>query len=109
MLIKRIQALPGDSVFCYDRKNKFMIMTYPRLMFWMKKWLHEAGIPSKGFTMHSYRRGGVTFLHSAKIPTQVIKLLGNWASEAYLHYIDITLNSQVQAMCDYAEILEKQL
>ena len=108
VLIKRISARPSDPAFCYLRKGKFMIMTYPRLTYWLKKWLHEAGVPNKGFSMHSLRRGGVTYLHKAEIPAQVIKLLGNWASDAYLRYIDVTLGKRVQAACKFAKLLNDE-
>ena len=84
ILVKTVPAEPKDPVFCYNRRNKFMVLTYLRLTFWFKKWLHEAGVPNKGFTLHSCRRGGASFLHQANIAGQVIKNLGNWASDAYL-------------------------
>ena len=108
VLIKCISARPSDPAFCYLRKGKFMIMTYPRLTYWLKKWLHEAGVPNKGFSMHSLRCGGVTYLHKAEIPAQVIKLLGNWASDAYLRYIDVTLGKRVQAACEFAKLLNDE-
>ena len=60
-LIKTVPASKLDPVFCYHRNGKFMTMTYPRLTYWFKKWLSMAGIPSGGFTMHSFRREDAVF------------------------------------------------
>ena len=109
VLIKRVSALPSDPAFGYHRKGKFMILTYPRLTYWFKKWLHEAGVASEGLTMHSFRRGGCTYLHKANVPAQAIKLLGNWASEAYLRYIDVTLGKRIEAACQFASIVDKEI
>ena len=91
-LVKCVSGCPHQPLFCYHRKGKYMVLTYPRLTFWFKEWLDKTGIPSKGFTLHSCRRGGATFLRKANIPGEIIKILGNWASEAYLRYIDLTLS-----------------
>ena len=85
-----------------------MIMTYPRLTYWFKKWLNQAQIPARNYSLHSFRRGGCTFLHNSNISGQVRKVLGNWASEAYLRYIDVTLGKRVEAMCTFSKLLNKQ-
>ena len=106
-LIRTVPTGPQDPLFCYHRKGKYMVLTYPRLTFWFKKWLDMCDIPSKNFTMHSFRRGGCSFLHNADIPNQLIKILGNWALEAYLRYIDVTLGKRVEAVCKFAKELER--
>ena len=107
VLIKTVPAGPTDPVFCYNRKGKFMVLTYPRLTFWFKRWLHEAGVPNKEFSLHSFRRGGASFLHTANISGQVIKILGNWASDAYLRYIDVTLGKRVEDACKFAGLVDE--
>ena len=102
ILIQRVGARPTDPLFCYKRRGKFMILTYPRLTYWFKRWLDLCSIESKAFTMHSCRRGGCSFLFKANVTGQVIKLLGNWASDVYLRYIDVTLGKRVEAACQFA-------
>ena len=83
-----------------------MTLTYPRLTYWFKTWLAQAGYDHTKFSMHSCRRGGATFLHEADIPGQIIKLLGDWASDCCLRYIDLTLDKRVQAAQDFAEVVD---
>ena len=105
-MISNVKAGPADPVFCYHRRGKYMILTYPRLTYWFKHWLDLASVPSKRFTMHSFRRGGASFLNSANLPAQMIRLLGNWASESYLRYIDLTLKKRVEAACSFANVVD---
>ena len=56
-LICTVHASPYDPLFCYHRRGKYMILTYPRLTFWFRHWLDQSGVNSKVFTLHSYRRG----------------------------------------------------
>ena len=107
-LVLSVNMRPSDPLFCYHRKGKFMTLTYPWLTYWFKLWLEKCGMPAKLFSLHSCRRGGVTFLHTADIPAQMIKLLGNWASKAYLRYIDIMLSKRVEVVCRFADIIEEE-
>ena len=65
-------------------------------------------MPAKLFSLHSCRRGRATFLHTADIPAQMIKLLGNWASKAYLRYVDIIFSKRVEVVCRFADIIEEE-
>ena len=106
-LVRRVRAGPMDPLFCYHRRGKYMVLTYPRLTYWFKLWIDQVGISSKGYTLHSCRRGGATYLQKANIPAQMIKILGNWASEAYLRYIDISLSKRVEASALFAQIVQE--
>ena len=104
-----IQLNPANAnspAFSYYRGNRFMTLTYPRLTFWFKLWLTQAGYDATKFTMHSLRRGGATFLHEADIPGKIIQLLGNWASDCYLRYIDLTLQKRVEAAHQFAALVD---
>ena len=49
------------------------------------------------FSSHSLRRGGITRSFESGVPEITIKTLGNWASDAYKRYINITLESRMRA------------
>lgn len=40
------------------------------------------------FSSHSFRRGGATWALSRGVPGEVIKMMGDWKSSAYLAYVD---------------------
>ena len=47
------------------------------------------------FTGHSFRRGGATFAFQAHVPGEMIKLTGDWSSDAYLKYLDFSLSDKL--------------
>jgi hypothetical protein len=40
------------------------------------------------FSGHNFRRGGATFAHRMGVSPLLIKLMGDWSSDAYMTYID---------------------
>ena len=38
------------------------------------------------YNMHSFRRGVASFYFRAGVPSEIIQLFGNWASDCYLRY-----------------------
>jgi hypothetical protein len=53
---------------------------------------HLCGINSSEYSGHSFRRGGASHAFKCNIPAALIKLQGDWKSNAYLRYIDIPLD-----------------
>ena len=43
------------------------------------------------FSGHSLRRGGATFAFQCGIPSELIKLQGDWRSDAYMLYLTLPL------------------
>ena len=50
------------------------------------------------FSPHSFRRGGATFAFDCHIPSEIIKLQGDWQSDAYLVYLELS-QQQKQGAC----------
>ena len=50
------------------------------------------------FSPHSFRRGGATFAFDCHIPSEIIKLQGDWQSDAYLVYLELS-QQQKQRAC----------
>lgn len=58
--------------------------------------LNRAGYVASSFTGHSFRRGGATFAFQAGVSGELIKLVGDWKSDAYLRYLDFSLDSKLE-------------
>ena len=67
-MLKSIPAKPTDPVFCYHRDGEFMVLTYLRFTTIFREWLEKAGYDKTGFSSHSYRRGGTSYLYDADVP-----------------------------------------
>jgi hypothetical protein len=50
--------------------------------------LSKIGVDPAMFSGHSFRRGGATFAHRMGVSPLLIKLMGDWSSDAYMTYID---------------------
>ena len=55
------------------------------------------GVDANRFSSHSLRRGGTTFSFLSGVPPEVIKLMGNWSSDAYLKYLEFPLEARTAA------------
>ncbi len=86
-MVSQIPAPPSAPLFSLRSGRA---LTYARLTHWLKFWVSQTGISSHGFSSHSLRQGGATWAFRAGIPDLMIKTLGDWASDAYLRYLDVT-------------------
>ncbi|XP_041368508.1 uncharacterized protein LOC121382893 [Gigantopelta aegis] len=64
----------------------------------LRKVLTDIGYPGYQYTGHSFRRGGATLALQAGLPTEWIKMLGDWKSDAYLAYVEVPFQSRLAAM-----------
>ena len=49
-----------------------------------------ASFLSKVITPHSFRRGGASFAFECNVPAELIKFQGDWRSDAYLVYLEMS-------------------
>ena len=61
----------------------------PRFVEAVRQALGQAGIPSEGYSGHSFRLGAATAAAQCGLQDSIIQALGRWASPAYLRYIRI--------------------
>lgn len=61
----------------------------------IKDAISQIGLDSSRFSGHSFRRGGATFAFSSNVPSELIKLHGDWRSSAYLSYLEFDLNARL--------------
>ena len=63
---------------------------YREFMKWLRKSLSEAEVDPKGDSTHSFRAGGATWAFNSGVPGEIIKILGNWKSDCYFRYLQIS-------------------
>ena len=86
-------------------RGKWFPLTYSKLLKQFKKWVAEIGYSSKSFALHSLRRGAATLAFESKLPAELIKAQGDWASDAYLRYLSISTAQR----CRVAEALRGEV
>ena len=71
----------------------------------LKLVLKNIGMDPLCYACHSLRRGGATWALRCGVPGEVIKAMGDWRSDAYLRYLDVTPNLKL----NYVEFMSPQL
>ncbi|XP_035659582.1 uncharacterized protein LOC118404542 isoform X1 [Branchiostoma floridae] len=61
-----------------------------------KQILGRAGLSPARYSLHSGRRGGATFAFRAGVPIDLIRLQGDWRSDAYLLYLKVPLATRLR-------------
>ena len=95
--LKRLFALvPTDpSKSCFLRTNG-TCYTYAMLQKKLSWISDKLGLEEK-LTSHSLRSGGATMAFLAGVPSELIKILGDWKSDCYLKYIRLPLTARLAA------------
>jgi hypothetical protein len=70
-------------------------LSYYQFLKDLKRILAELGYNPKQFAGHSFRRGGATCAMQAGVPGEAIQLLGDWQSETYKRYIDMSFQDRL--------------
>ena len=96
-----IPFAPSDHLFQLPQGGS---MTYRRFQTMLHEQLKVVGVPFPNeYSSHSFRRGGTTFSFLSRVLTEMIKLLGNWSSDAYLSYLEFPLQTRT-ATCELIKI-----
>ena len=66
-------------------------MTHSQFVGAFKKLVKAVGLNWTQYSGHSFRRGGATFAFKLGVNPELIKYLGDWASEAYQRYQEMPL------------------
>jgi hypothetical protein len=100
-----VAALPTSPAFVYQQEHSIVPLVYSifvnQLRYWLKL-IHVSNV--KLYSSHSLRRGGATWAFQCGVSPDLIKLQGDWQSNAYLRYIHVSLarkfsTSQKMAQC----------
>ena len=106
-MIEQIPGLPDDPAFMIIQKGQKLALSANQLVARLRKWLTLIGENAEDYALHSLRRGGATFAHQCNIQGDMIKLLGDWASDAWKRYCDISMDQRFDTMQAFVEGLNK--
>jgi hypothetical protein len=82
-------ANPAGPAFAVPTRDGGMApLTHRLFVDTLRFSLSKIGVDPTMFSGHSFRRGGATFAHRMGVSPLLIKLMGDWSSDAYMSYID---------------------
>ena len=76
----------------------YKVFTYSRFLRCLQNILQALGLPAKDFASHSFRWSGASFAFSAGLPVELIKILGDWHSDAVLLYLTVPLSVRLESV-----------
>ena len=106
-MMQEVPALAHDPAFTIYVKGEKMALSANQLVARIRKWLKLIKENEDEYSLHSLRRGGATFAYQCNIEGEMIKRLGNWASEAYKRYIDVSMDERFDSMKAFVEGLNR--
>ena len=102
-MLRLVPGVPSDPLFCLPSyRGRNVPLTSGMLLKKLRYWLSKLRCNSSMYTLHSLRRGGATHAFKCKVPMPIIRLMGDWISDCYLRYIDLTMDSRLKAMSQFA-------
>ena len=100
MSYPKCPGCPNDPAFFLPRNSgkirRKEPVSYKDLQDYIKKGVAKLGLNPSLFSSHSLRRAGATWAFQSQVPSELIKSHGDWASSAYLRYLDFSLSERLQ-------------
>ena len=107
LMISMVPGGPEDPVLVLPGKGIRLALSANQLIYRLRKWIKMIGLDSSAYTLHSLRRGGATFAYQSNIEAEMIKLMGDWASDAYKRFIDVSMEKRYESMKQFVDALNR--
>lgn len=97
-ILKGHEILHSLPLFVYPTMDNsgLTYLTHSKFVHILKATLAKAGIDPSRYSGHSFRRGGCTYAFSLGLSPTLIKLRGDWKSNAYERYVHVDNNCQIK-------------
>lgn len=84
----------GDPLLQFMTPSGLRPLLYSTFIKDLRVLLTKAGIVGGQYSGHSFRWGGASFLLQVGVPGEMIKVMGDWRSDAYQRYLDLSLQTR---------------
>ena len=96
-LVDRIPASPDAHAFVYPGDGRRLrALSHGVFVASIKALATRSGLDSSLYAGHSFRRGGATFAFAAGVRGELVQAQGDWRSDAYLAYLELSDVHRVQ-------------
>lgn len=93
--IKDVKCSSDHPLFSYIEKGgNLCYLNHSEFVKQLKETLSKCDLNIKLYSGHSFRRGGCTYAFSLGLSPVLIKLRGDWKSNAYERYVTVTSDQQ---------------
>ena len=87
---------PQTPLFRYVKGSVLLPLTQPEFTSKLRGILQSLGIPATKYSGHSFRRGGASFALHCGLSVDLIKLQGDWSSNACERYLEPSFSLRQQ-------------
>jgi len=105
-MISTIPASPHSPAFVYPLGNSLATVTHTSFVQHLRLFLSRANYPASAYSGHSFRKGGCVFASMCNVPAELIKIHGDWRSNAYERYLLLPLQKRKQVASQMASSLQ---
>ena len=93
-----------DPLLAVPQMGRLTPITYDMLSKQLKCWVEMLGENPQDYTLHGLRRGGTNHALTVGICGEDVQLMGDWKSQAYIQYIDLTLDRRI---CNVVKFMDQ--
>jgi len=109
MVFRTAPDIPATApIFTYMGQGKQMVLTYADFHKRLRSSLALCGINPKDYSAHSFRRGGASLALDCDVPIDLVRMQGDWKSDAYQRYIAPSLSTKLKLSRRMAESVSLQ-
>ena len=94
LVYKLVTASDEAPLLCYPSPSGPRPLSYQMFISRLKAILIGLGVDHTKYAGHSFRRGGASLALACNLPTELIKLQGDWRSDCYQRYLDPDLDTK---------------
>lgn len=91
----------------FDKKGSLTPVKYDWFRVRFLRLISDCGLDKKRYGTHSLRRGGASWALKCGLSADVIRLLGDWNSDAYMCYLDVPLDDRFCHMSQFKVMVEE--
>ena len=95
-------------IFTYNCQGKQVVLTYGDFHKRLRSALTLCGINPQDYSAHSFRRGGASLALDCDVPIDLVRMQGDWRSNAYQRYIAPSLSTKLKLSRRMAESVGSQ-
>lgn len=105
LMLRKVKTDNNDPLFAIPDSGGVNPLTYSELSDTYKRWVSAVTTLTDNHTLHGLRRGGACHALEVGLVGEDLKILGDWATDAYMRYLDLTLQRRVDNMIQFMERL----
>lgn len=102
-MLNLVRAGPGAPLFSVPSGEGVKPLTCDQAQNLLRKWVTMVHVDPIPYSLHCLRRGGATWAIEAGLVGTEIKVMGDWASDSYMRYIDSSLQRRVAGMVKFVK------